>query len=157
MAIDLLVQQHREAEELLEQIKQVQGMERVRLLGQLAEALTLHTTLEERFFYPLLRDNGMSDVVQRSIEEHGQVRRLLSEMLSMKKSDPRLPEIIGRLEEAVKKHVSEEESEVFPRTKEKVDGQQLESLEGQMKDAAHTLENGELIEAADEEQVPAAP
>lgn len=155
MAIDFLAQQHREAEQLMSRIRTSNGPEKIRLLGDLAEALTLHTTLEERYFYPVIRNHGMEDVVDRSIAEHGQVRRLLSEMLSMKKSDPRLNETISRLEAAVRAHVEEEERTVFPQTKERVDPEELSALEDQMRRASQALENGELIEAADDEQVPA--
>lgn len=154
-AIDHLKHQHRETEDLFERIKQATTNERVRLLGELTEALTLHSALEERYFYPLARQNGLTQEMDRSEREHGDVRRMLSDIMSMKKSDPRLNETIGRLEAAVKKHVQEEENEIFPRLLEKVGSEDLDRVGQQMLEAEQSLKEKELLEAADEDQVPA--
>lgn len=154
-AIDLLKEQHRETERLLEQIKRSSGTEKVLLLGRLAEAITLHATLEERFFYPMLSSNGFQADVQRSVNEHAQVRRMLSELLSMKKSDPRLDSVVARVESAVMKHVQEEENDIFQRARERIPAEELDRVGAQMRDGMSALQEGELLEAADEEQVPA--
>ena len=54
-AIELLKQQHREVDGLFQRIKVANGDERISLLGQVAEALTIHAALEEHFFYPFAR------------------------------------------------------------------------------------------------------
>ena len=66
-ALELLISQHREAMDLLARIRAetVNGGARIRMMGALAEVLTLHTTLEEQFIYPLLRDEGFGDLAAR--------------------------------------------------------------------------------------------
>lgn len=154
-AIDHLKHQHRETEDLFERIKQATTNEKVRLLGELTEALTLHAALEERYFYPLARENGLAAEMDHSQREHAEVRRMLSDIMSMKKSDPRLNETISRLEASVKKHVHEEENEIFPRVLEKVGSEELDRVDQQMREAEQSLKDKELLEAADEDQVPA--
>lgn len=154
-AIDLLKQQHRDTEHLFERLKTSQPNEKIRLLGQLTEALTMHATLEEQFIYPLLRANGFEEHFTRSSNEHMQMKRLISDILSMKRRDPRLDSVTAQLEAAVMKHVQEEETEVFPKLQERVDEATLENAGVQMEATMKRLEEGDLLEAADEQQPPA--
>lgn len=154
-ALDLLSEQHREVEDLLRRVKSTTGGERVRFLGDIAEKLTLHMALEERFFYPALREWGLGDVVDRSEREHRNMREGLSRLMDLKQKDPRLEEAVTTLERTVLEHVREEENEVFPRAKEKVDHSALDHAENAMRNAMTSLEEKELLTAAEEGQVPA--
>lgn len=154
-AIELLKQQHREAESLFERLRSSQPNEKISLLGKLTEALTMHATLEEQFIYPLLRTSGLEQDASRSVQEHDQMKRLISEILSMKRRDPRLDTVTAQLEDVVKKHVAEEETSVLPKLQERADATALENAGAQMQSAIQRLEQGELLEAADEPQPPA--
>lgn len=151
-AIEMLEAQHREMERLFERIRAEQGGARVRAIGELAELLTLHSALEERYFYPVLRVEGLTALVERSFAEHNEVKRLVSDMLEMKQRDPRLMELLGRIEAAVTKHVTEEEQELFPRARERTNEAVLQSAEDEMVRAMRSLEDKELLEIADEAQ-----
>ncbi len=148
-AIELLKGQHREVEGLLQRLGEVEGGARVRLLGEVAELLTLHTALEERYFYPVMRVEGLTHHAERSFAEHAEVKRLLSDIMEMKQRDPRLPELVARLSAAVKKHVAEEEGEVFPLVLERIDEAVLASTEEEMRRAMGQLQDEELLAAAD--------
>ncbi|MBX5480794.1 MAG: hemerythrin domain-containing protein [Myxococcaceae bacterium] len=154
-AIDLLMQQHREAEALFERLRTNPESDKVALLGRLTEALTLHAALEEQFVYPLLRAHGLEGEVIRSLHEHDEMKRLISEILSMKRRDPRLGTVTAQLEEVVQRHVAEEERTVLPALRERVDAAALEDAEARMRSAMQRLEQGGLLEAADEQQPPA--
>jgi hemerythrin superfamily protein len=150
-AIDLLQSQHREAESLLQQITQTTGGARVRLIGALAELLTMHCELEERYFYPMLRAEGMGEVIDRSFGEHGAMKRLLSDIMEMKQRDPRLGDLLARLDQMVRKHVQEEEGEVFPRAREVTDEALMRSAAEEMRRGVYELRDKELLEMADEQ------
>jgi hemerythrin superfamily protein len=115
-AIDLLRQQHREVEQLFEQLRAADRKGKVRLLGKLAEDLTVHSTLEEKYFYPLAeRIPELAGLTQQARREHDQVKRLLSDVMELKTKDPRIDQLISEIERNVKAHVAEEERELFPR------------------------------------------
>jgi hemerythrin superfamily protein len=152
-AIEILSRQHREVEEMLEKLKPSEGAEKISLLGRIAESLTMHARLEERHFYPLLRQHGLEQLVARSLEEHAEMRRVVSEILELKRSDPRLDQAIGRLESVVLRHAREEESQIFPKAREKVDAPALNRAGEEMKRSMGALQNEELIAQADEQPV----
>ena len=152
-ALELLQGQHREVEQLMEKVAPSGGAEKIALLGKIAESLTLHARLEERHLYPLLRQHGLEQQVDHSLEEHTQMRRLVSEILELKRSDPRLDQAFGQLENVVRDHVREEENEIFPKAREKIDAAVLERAGEEMKRAMGALENEELIAQADEHPV----
>jgi hypothetical protein len=53
----------------------------------------------------------------------------------------------------VRDHVQEEENEIFPKAREKIDAAALERTGEEMKRAMGALENEELIAQADEQPV----
>jgi hemerythrin superfamily protein len=156
-AIEYLRRQHREVEQLFEQLKvSDDDRERVSLLGRLAECITLHTALEERHFYPLCRRLGLDGEAQRSLEDHARVRRLVSELLEVKRKDPRLPKLVEALQEAVESHVEEEETDVFPKVQAGSQDEALDALEDRMAEDHAQLKERGLLSLAEEEQ-PSAP
>jgi hemerythrin superfamily protein len=153
-AIELLSQQHREVEQLLEKVKSSDGAEKIAALGKIAESITMHARLEEQHLYPLLRQNGMEEQVGHSLEEHAEARRLVSEILELKRSDPRLDQTVARLESAVRRHVVEEEERIFPQARERLGPEALERAGEEMKHARGSLENEELIAQAAQPPAP---
>ena len=87
----------------------------VRALGKVAEALTIHAALEEQYFYPFARQQGVDGLIDESFQDHAEVKRLLSEILQMKQTDPGLEGLCLRLERMVTEHVSQEESALLPK------------------------------------------
>ncbi|MGA9520141.1 MAG: hemerythrin domain-containing protein [Myxococcaceae bacterium] len=152
-ALELLMNQHRHAADLLERIRAASAHEKVRYMGDLAEALTVHAALEERYFYPFLRERGFSDMVDRALIQHADTRRLVAEMLSMKKSDPRLEDTCLSLDHAVRKHIELEEKEVFPRIRGFAE--ELNEVGRQMAEGLRRLKDEELLEFAEQQQLPA--
>lgn len=155
-AIEFLKQQHEEVESLFERLAQADDDERISLLGQLAEKLTLHGALEENLLYPLVREAGFDELADHSLEEHGEVKRLTSEILSAKRRDPRLQQLAGTLRRNVEKHVDEEEQTLFPKLVERVGEARLVQLEREMREAMRKLEQEELLEDAEAQHTPPA-
>ena len=124
--IDLLVQQHREVEALFDACREAKDDASRRELGiQLAEALTLHTTIEERWVYPAARRVVGDSLIQDSIEEHGEMTQLIAQMIRSRNDPQKLVSLFGELEKVVKDHVTMEERDVLPKLGQKVTEQDL--------------------------------
>src|ERR1041384_1652597 len=118
--IDLLKQQHREAEALFEAFRNAPDAEvKAQLCVELAEALTLHTTIEERWVYPVARRIVGEGMIDHSVEEHGEMRQLISDMLRSRVGGAGLDGKVRAVEAVVKEHVAKEEHDVLPRLGEK--------------------------------------
>src|SRR4051812_3835030 len=89
-AIAMLKQQHREVDELFDRIQKAGADEKITLLGQISEKLTLHATIEERHFYPFCMRMGIQDMVDQSMQEHAEVKQLIADILQLKRHDPRI-------------------------------------------------------------------
>jgi hemerythrin superfamily protein len=86
------------------------------LFGQLKDALTLHTRMEEEVFYPELEDfEETRALVEESYEEHRRVDQLLRRMSEAGGESSDWQGMLAELRDAVTRHVSEEEGEMFPR------------------------------------------
>ncbi|WP_284663849.1 hemerythrin domain-containing protein [Myxococcus sp. SDU36] len=124
--IDLLIQQHREVEALFEACRAAKDDASRQALGvQLAEALTLHTTIEERWVYPAARRVVGEKLIQDSVEEHGEMTQLIAQMIRARNDPKKLVSLFGELEQVVKDHVTMEERDVLPKLGQKVTEEDL--------------------------------
>lgn len=151
-AIELLKQQHREVDDLFQRIKSTTGDERISLLGKVAEALTIHAALEEQFFYPFARQQGVDVLIDESFQDHAEVKQLLSEILQMKQTDPGLEGLCLRLERMVTEHVSQEESSLLPKVVSLANEEDLDSMREDMQQAIDNWRNTELLRMAEHQE-----
>ena len=151
-AIELLKQQHREVDGLFQRIKSTTGDERIALLGKVAEALTIHAALEEQYFYPFARQQGVDGLIDESFQDHAEVKRLLSEILQMKQTDPGLEGLCLRLERMVTEHVSQEESALLPKVQSLANEEDLDSMREEMQQAIDHWRNTELLRMAEHQE-----
>jgi hemerythrin superfamily protein len=109
------------------------------LAQKIEEALTVHATIEEKYFYPVLRkraeDSEETVDVFEAYTEHDLIKRLISLLQSGRKPDEQFKAEVQVLSENVKHHVKEEESTVFSLARKLIDGDELEEL-GQKMDRA---------------------
>nr|WP_246356901.1 hemerythrin domain-containing protein [Pyxidicoccus fallax] len=121
-----MIQQHREADALFEAFRNTQDdASKKELCIQLAEALTLHATIEERWIYPVARRVIGEDKIQHSEEEHGEMKRLIADMLRSRNDMNAVGGIVNELERVVKSHVTDEEQNVLPQFGQKVTEQEI--------------------------------
>ncbi|MFL5356887.1 hemerythrin domain-containing protein [Archangium sp.] len=153
-AIELLKQQHREVDDLFQRLKASGGDERISLLGKVAEALTIHAALEEQFFYPFAREQGVDGLIDESFQDHAEVKQLISEILQVKQTDPRLGELCGRLERMVTEHVSHEETTLMPKVEAVANTGDLVSMRDDMQRAIDAWRNRELLRMAEHQESP---
>ena len=148
-AIAMLKMQHQEVDELFDRIQHASPEEKILLLGQISERLTLHATIEERHFYPFCMRMGIQDMVDHSLEEHAQVKQLIAEILSLKRHDPRVIENVQQLQQSVQSHVAEEESAFFPRLMSLTSPEDLVNLGTEMRSTMEELSQQELLAMAE--------
>lgn len=131
-AIEMLTAQHRQVDELFEEIESAKGDEKRMLFIQLADMLAAHSVIEERHFYPMVRAKQTEELLDESLEEHLSVKRLLSDLLRMELDDERYDAKISVLKEQVQHHVEEEEGELFPQVRKLFDADVLEGIGQEM-------------------------
>jgi hemerythrin superfamily protein len=127
-AIEMLEEQHRDVEDLFEELESAEASDKQDLFDELADQLTVHATIEEQHFYPAVRAKRTEDILLESLQEHLSIKRLLADLLQL---DPRNEEFdpkIKVLQEQVQHHVQEEEEELFPKARKVLDQKQLVAI-----------------------------
>lgn len=90
-------------------------------------ALEIHAQLEEEIFYPAVRAVSDNPVLQKSVPEHDEMRRLISLLRGMNPEDVRYDDTYRELMRDVIHHVADEETVVLPEA-ERLLGEQLGEL-----------------------------
>lgn len=86
-------------------------------------ALEIHAQLEEEIFYPAVRAVSDNPVLQKSVPEHDEMRRLISLLRGMNPQDVRYDDTYHELMRHVIHHVADEESVVLPEAERLLGGQ----------------------------------
>ena len=83
------------------------------LVGSACLMLEMHAQIEEEIFYPQMRTASPA-LVEKSLPEHDEMRRLIAALRGMDAAAPDYDETFFRLMHAVLHHVADEESQLFP-------------------------------------------
>lgn len=119
--VELIIQRHREMEELLDQLEEAADPERrTELLGEVTSELARHMAVEERILFPAIRED-LADVdpetfhadVLENLEEHHVLKTVLDELHDMDPADDRFTAKAEVLAETVEHHHEEEEEGVL--------------------------------------------
>lgn len=140
--IDILIDDHREADELFAELESGRGsVEHRRDLADTVTAeLVRHSVAEEEYLYPAAR-RALSDgqqVAEHEISEHAEAERTMKELEGVAADDPRFDELCRKLAAEIRHHVEEEENDLFPRLREACAEQELAEL-GKAVEAAKSL------------------
>ena len=124
----LLKKDHREAEAMLKNLAESKpGARRRSTLDKLDAALRLHMEIEERAVYPLVdRLLGKDDAKEANIE-HSLARDGLDKLHQLV-DEPGFGAAVAMVTAGIKHHVKEEEHEMFPDLKQKLDRADLMAL-----------------------------
>lgn len=131
--ISMLTNDHREVEKLFgrwEGLSAGKEDERREVAQEIVRHLATHAAIEEQLLYPTVRDRvpGGEALARESLEEHQQVERVLDELDSADATDPGYAEKLGQLMRDVDEHVREEENEIFPKLRDAVPQDDLDSI-----------------------------
>jgi hemerythrin superfamily protein len=138
-AIQLLKTQHEEAKKLFNRIEAAEDEEKEELFEQLADALAVHASIEEKHFYPATRNARTEELLQEAVEEHLGAKRLIADLMEMSPADAQFDAKVAVLKEQVEHHIEEEEGELFPKVTKMFGKDVLEDLGVVMEDTAEDL------------------
>jgi hemerythrin superfamily protein len=118
-----LKEDHRKVKGLFQQYEKLakgDKAKKARIFREIHQELFIHTTIEEKIFYPAFRSLGTEearDLVGESLEEHHVVKILLEELSSMRAGEEQYDSKMTVLSENVLHHAEEEEEDMFPKMK----------------------------------------
>lgn len=129
---ELLEQDHREVEEYFDEYDELsEDGQKAELAEKICLSLKVHTQIEEEIFYPFARKvTKDNDLIDEAIVEHAAAKHLIDELGSMEVGDDLFDAKVRVLGESVKRHIREEEEELFP---------ELESGEGDLEEVGEKL------------------
>jgi hemerythrin superfamily protein len=132
-ALVLLKEDHKEMRRLFKAFQDAEegpASQRQKLVGQILEALTVHTYLENEVMYPEVRKllPDLEDDILESYEEHHVADLLCAELVTMDASDERFTAKTTVLIQNVQHHLEEEEQEWFPKVREALGRNQLQEI-----------------------------
>jgi hypothetical protein len=122
--IDIVLLEHRRVEDLFAAFREApNGL----AAGSIFDALAAHDDGEQAALYPLLQALAVApDVVARSLAAHSLVKRLID--YAKAQEGPPLIDAVAALEDAVTRHVRDEEQNLLPALQAAATDQQLQGL-----------------------------
>ena len=116
-AVHLLLQDHREVEQLFSQIEAAGGAGPDEAVNEVVRELSIHAVIEEQVLYPAIREKvpGGDELADHAIEEHQQAKELLAQIDRSDGDATERRSLLARLTREVRSHVEEEEAELFPK------------------------------------------
>lgn len=136
--VDLLTTDHHEVLHLLDEIKESGDPERRR---ELADAvigeLVRHSVAEEMFVYPAMRKHlpDGDEAVEHDVAEHKELEQLMKRWEGVDAATPDFDRVLAELEEVLRDHVQDEESEQFPKLRAAIPARQLVDMAGEVEAA----------------------
>jgi hemerythrin superfamily protein len=128
-ALALLEMQHRHVEQVFDRMHDSSDDDEIRsALFEVADLLAAHAMLEERLFYPAVRNADTEGLVSDSLHDHDEFKHVLAELLDVDPSHRDFANMVDELEGLVEGHVEEEESELFPRVQGMMTPEDLREL-----------------------------
>ncbi len=99
------------------------------LADTICSALEIHATLEEEIFYPRMRQlNPALPVLQKSVPEHQEMRRLIGELRACDPASARHDALLLELMRDVLHHVADEETILLPEAETTLGSDRLSEL-----------------------------
>ena len=133
-AVAVLISDHRTVDDLFNQFDlyddtTAENLKRD-LVQQITRELSIHAAIEEEVLYPAMRDalpDG-EEQVKDSLDEHQHVKETLAELERTDAANLAFASKVKALAAAVKRHVEEEENDLFPRLDAALGQQRMSEL-----------------------------
>lgn len=137
-ALALLEYQHRAFRKMLSRLEH--DAQPGPLFDRLADALAIHSELEERVLYPATAALRTADDLQEAYVAHEEVKRLLADLLEMSEDDESFVPGLKLLRDWIDRHVEDQEGELFQATRAAFDEEQLTQMARRMEALARSLD-----------------
>ena len=115
--VDVLTTDHREVLDLLQQIKLSTDTEQRRdLADTVISELVRHSVAEEMYVYPAMRKHlpDGDQAVEHDTKEHKELEQTMKKLEDVQADQPEFDRLLGELENILRDHVQDEETEQFP-------------------------------------------
>ena len=113
-ATTMIRMDHTHALATFHQVSHRQPPDRKQAIAEtLCLALEIHARLEEEIFYPAMRSLA-PDLVDKSIPEHNEMRRLIAQLRQTRPQDQAFDTTLMELMRDVMRHVADEETMLLP-------------------------------------------
>ncbi|MEW6735030.1 MAG: hemerythrin domain-containing protein [Acidobacteriota bacterium] len=142
-AIEILVFDHQKVKKLFEQ-SQVNPDQNI--VEKVFRELEIHTKVEEEIFYPSVKNNVDSDLIEESLDDHTDIKDLIERLRGIDINDEEFKMVFQELIETVESHVDIEETELFPQVEGKM-ASELDNLGKRIKLLKDQLERGTATRA----------
>jgi hemerythrin superfamily protein len=158
-AVKMLKQQHQEVAKMFKEFENAQAAgARRTIFERIADALAVHAAIEERHFYPAVKEQQTEEILLESVEEHLEIKRIIADLLAMEADDESFAAKVKVLQENVDHHVEEEQDDLFPKVEKLFDKETLEAIGEDMEDTqAELISAGNPRDAVAGETDAAAP
>lgn len=138
-ALQLLREDHRRVKDLFRQFSEADdGATRKAIVDEAVAELMIHAQLEEEVFYPAMKREGLTEIVTHSEAEHEAAETIMEELIGIDARGTQLQARFQVLAELVIEHMTEEESQLFPRAAE-LGFERLENLGDKLQEMRQQL------------------
>jgi iron-sulfur cluster repair protein YtfE (RIC family) len=144
--ISLIKADHRRVEQLFTKIEKAEGEKRQPLVDQLIAELAVHMQIEEDKLYPIVEREVDAEMAQEANTEHELARTGLEQLRSLAPDEPGFGAALDMVRAGIEHHVEEEESELLPQLRQKLNttelaelGTELTALKAQLMEAGPEL------------------
>lgn len=144
-AIALLTEDHSKVKQLFREFDDIKNQPgqadlKAELVEQICFELTVHAEIEEEIFYPAARaEIDADDLIDEAETEHVCAKELISLLEGMEPGDAEIDATVAELRRQVEHHITEEENNIFPRTREA--GMDLDALCTELSERKEELES----------------
>lgn len=129
-AVDVLEADHREVDVLLWQLEQQAEAAPKRVLDEAVRKLSVHSAIEIELLYPFVAEHveGGNDRAKQARLDHEEVEMSMLRLRSVPMSTEEFRGELAKLIADVRRHVGEEEAELFPALRGAADEGELTTL-----------------------------
>lgn len=121
--VDILTLDHREMEDLLDQIQRSPDAEQRReLTDTLIAEVMRHSVAEEMYVYPVMEKripNGKEEA-EHDKEEHDEIVQVMKQLEDVDAAEPAFMDHVHKLDELLRHHAKDEEADQFPQLRQRL-------------------------------------
>ena len=125
---EFLRRQHGEVRSMFAEMETAQGETRTQLFDCLRAFLAVHETAEEEVVHPAARKAGGEAIVEARLAEEDEAKKELSELEKIGPDGQGFAQKFSAFKDAVDKHATAEEQELFPILDSKLDAETREAM-----------------------------
>lgn len=129
--IDAIIADHREVQAVFTEIEASEDARNKReLVEHVIAELVRHSVAEEQYLYPTARKalpDG-DELVDHELEEHAEAEQVMKDIENTDSTDPKFPELVGKLIADIRHHLEDEEEDLLPKLRAACDPEQLGEL-----------------------------